>query len=166
MAKLQDGQFIQIKIDGSEIKGGSEESDYKDWLEGFSGAGLQTSAGPDGVYFHETAIDILVTKESNKLYESYLKRGYKNINITIVRRGSDKYGSNYEIQRTEYTNCKFHALHFMTHTTPNNNQQQFMHLTFSCEGTVAFTQNVPNEKEDGLDKVGPVTYSIPEKTLK
>jgi hypothetical protein len=159
MAKLQDCQFIEIKIDGAAVSGSSEEATYKNWMEGFAPAGLSTIAGPDGAFFDVIHSSILVTKESSKLYEKYLKRGYKNIVITIVHRGSDKLDQDYEIQRTVYDNCNFHSLNF------EMRDQFFMDLAFTFEGAVEVTFNVPNASDDGLDKVGPIKYDIPQKKI-
>ncbi|MCG5129778.1 hypothetical protein L2X78_19640 [Enterobacter mori] len=159
MAKLQDCQFIEIKIDGNTVAGSSEEATYKNWMEGFVPAGLTTIAGPDGTHFDTVRGSVLVTKESSELYEKYLKRGYKNIVITIVHRGSDKLNQDYEIQRTVYENCNFTSLSF------EMRDQLFMEFTFNFEESVQVTFNVPNAKDDGLDKVGPIKYSIPQKKI-
>ena len=45
MAKLQDCQFIKVKIDGKELKGASEEDTYKDWMEGYAPVNLQAYSG-------------------------------------------------------------------------------------------------------------------------
>ncbi|WP_237717571.1 MULTISPECIES: hypothetical protein [Enterobacteriaceae] len=42
MAKLQDCQFIEVKIDGKTIAGSSEEKKYSKWMEGYAPAGLNT----------------------------------------------------------------------------------------------------------------------------
>jgi hypothetical protein len=160
MAKLKDCQFIKITIDGKDVGGSSEEATYKGWMEGFSPAGLATYSGSDGTYFTPCSAAIQVTKETSNLYEQYLKRGYKKIVITIVHRGSDKYDKDYEIQRTVYNDCNLSSLSF------DMREQLFMNLSFSYEGMVEVTFNVPNAKETGLDKIGPIKYDIPEKSLK
>lgn len=159
MAKLQDCQFIEIKIDNKIISGSSEERTYKNWMEGYAPAGLATMSGPDGTYFEAIQTSIMVTKETSNLFEQYLKRGYKEIVITIVHRGSDKYDENYEIQRSVYNNCKIQSLRFELR------DKLFMDLSFFYEGTVEVTFNVPNTGETGLDKIGPIKYDIPQKTL-
>ncbi|PIJ48242.1 hypothetical protein BL250_14420 [Erwinia sp. OLTSP20] len=159
MAKLQDCQFIEIKIDGKVVSGSSEETNYKNWMEGYAPAGLATIAGPDGIYFDSVHISILATKQTSELYEKYLNRGYKNITITIVHRGSDKLNQNYEIQRTVYDSCNFQSLNF------EMRDKFFIDLTFTFEESVQVTFNVPNTKDDGLDKVGPTKYSIPQKKI-
>lgn len=160
MAKLNDCQFIKINIDGKDIVGSSVETTYKDWMEGYAPAGLMTFSGPDGTYFEPGNVSILVTKDTAALYEHYLKRGYKKITITIVHRGSDQFDKDYEIQRIAYTDCKFNSLSF------EMRDKLFMSLSFSFEGMVELTFNVPNTQETGLDKIGPIKYDIPEKTLK
>ncbi|WP_312414947.1 hypothetical protein [Pseudescherichia sp.] len=160
MAKLKDCQFIEIKIDNKVISGSSEEKKYSKWMEGYAPAGLNTVAGPDGTYFDAIQMSIMVTKETSSLYEQYLKRGYKEIVITIVHRGSDQYDPDYEIQRTVYNNCKIQSLNF------EMRDKLFMDLSFIFEGMVEVTFNVPNAAETGLDKIGPVKYDIPEKALK
>lgn len=160
MAKLQDCQFIEVKIDGKTVAGSSLEKKYSKWMEGFAPAGLQTFSGPDGIYFESVQMSILVTKETSKLYENYLQRGHKDITITIVHRGSDQFDADYEVQRSVYTNCSLQSLSF------EMRDKMFMNLTFSFEGVVETVLNVANEKEDGLDKIGPIKYSIPEKVLK
>lgn len=160
MAKLNDCQFIKITIDGKDVAGSSVESTYKSWMEGYSPAGLTTYSGADGTYFEMCSASIQVTKESSTLYEHYLKRGYKKISITIVHRGSDHLDKDYEIQRTVYNDCKFNSLSF------DMREKLFMNLTFSCEGMIEVTFNVPNAQDTGLDKIGPIKYDIPEKALK
>lgn len=160
MAKLKDCQFIKITIDGKDIAGSSEEQTYKGWMEGYSPAGLTTYSGPDGTYFESCNASIQVTKETSSLYEQYLKRGYKKITITIVHRGSDQFDKDYEIQRTVYNDCKFSSLSF------DMREKLFMNLSFTYEGMVEVTFNVPDVKETGLDKIGPIKYDIPEKNLK
>ena len=160
MAKLKDCQFIKITIGGKDIAGSSEEQTYKGWMEGYSPAGLTTYSGPDGTYFESCNASIQVTKETSSLYEQYLKRGYKKIAITIVHRGSDQFDKDYEIQRTVYNDCKFSSLSF------DMREKLFMNLSFTYEGMVEVTFNVPDVKETGLDKIGPIKYDIPEKSLK
>jgi len=160
MAKLKDCQFIEIKIDNKVVSGSSEEKKYKNWMEGYSPAGLTTYSGADGTYFESCNVSILVTKETSNLYEQYLKRGYKQIVITIVHRGSDQYDQDYEIQRSVYNDCKFNSLSF------DMREKLFMNLSFSYEGMVEVIFNVPNATETGLDKIGPIKYDIPEKALK
>lgn len=160
MAKLQDCQFIEIKIDNKVISGSSEEKKYSKWMEGYAPVGINTVSGPDGTYFDSVNMSIMVTKETSSLYEQYLKRGYKNIVITIVHRGSDQYDPDYEIQRSVYNNCKIQSLNF------EMRDKLFMDIGFIFEGQIDVTFNVPNATESGLDKVGPIKYDIPEKTLK
>lgn len=160
MAKLQDCQFIEIKIDNKVVSGSSEEKEYSKWMEGYAPAGLNTYSGADGTYFDSLNMSVAVTKDTSNLYEQYLKRGYKNIVITIVHRGSDKLGHNYEIQRTVYSDCKIQCLNFKMH------DQLYMELSFIFEGVIEVIFNVPNAKDDGLEKIGPIKYSIPEKVLK
>lgn len=159
MAKLQDCQFIQINIDGKIIDGSSEEKSYIKWMEGYSPAGLATYAGADGAYFESCYASILVTKETSNLYEQYLKRGYKKIIITIVHRGSDHLDQNYEIQRTVYNDCKINSLNIAMQ------DKLFMNLSFTFEGMVELTLNVPNATDEALDKIGPIKYDIPKKAL-
>ncbi len=160
MAKLQDCQFIEIKIDNKAVNGSSTEAAYKNWMEGFAPMGITTYSGPDGTYFDVTHMSVLVTKESSTLFEQYLKRGYKNITITIVHRGSDEYSANYEIQRVTFTDCKIQSLR------SEMRDKLFMDITFSFEGEIDLTINVPNAAESGLDKIGPIKYDIPTKALK
>ncbi|NTZ52933.1 hypothetical protein [Citrobacter gillenii] len=159
MAKLKDCQFIEIKIDGNTVAGSSEEETYKNWLEGYAPSALATVSGPDSVLFEPMNISILMSKESNKLYEKYLNRGYKDVVITIVHRASDKLNQGYEAQRTVYDNCRFHSLRF------EKREQMFMDVLFTFEESVEVTFNVPNTKDDGLDKVGPIKYNIPAKKI-
>ncbi|EMF07048.1 hypothetical protein [Serratia marcescens] len=159
MAKLQDCQFIEIKIDNKVISGSSEEPNYKNWMEGFVPGGLTTIAGPDGTYFDSVHMSILVTKETNTLFEKYLSRGHKEISITIVHRGSDKYSKDYEIQRTIYSTCNFQSFSF------SMREKLFMDVSFIFEGTIELTLNAPNATETGLDKIGPIKYDIPQKKL-
>ena len=159
MAKLQDCQFIEIKVDNKIIAGSSEEKDYSKWMEGYASAGLTTMSGSDGVYFDSIDMSIIVTKETSNLFEQYLKRGYKEIVITIVHRASDQYDQNYEVQRTVYNNCRIQCLKFELRS------KLFIDLSFVFEGAVEVTFNVPNAAETGLDKIGPIKYDIPKKTL-
>ncbi|MRT15087.1 hypothetical protein GJV07_22670 [Enterobacteriaceae bacterium RIT711] len=159
MSKLKDCQFIEIKIDNKLISGSSEEKDYKQWMEGFVQAGLSTMAGPDGTYFDSVNLSILATKESSSLFENYLQRGYNDISFTIVHRASDKYSKNYEAQRTVYNTCNIQRLDY------EMREHLFINLSFSFEGTLEVTFNVPNDTETGLDKIGPIKYDIPKKEL-
>lgn len=159
MAKLQDCQFIEIKIDGKVVSGSSEEDTYKNWMEGYSLPGLTIISGADGAYFDAIRASILMTKESSQLYEKYLKRGYKNIVISIVHRGSDKLNQSYEVQRIVYEKCKLQSLNIELR------DHLFMDLLFSFEESVEVTFNVPNTKDDALDKIGPIKYSIPRKNI-
>ncbi|WP_336708448.1 MULTISPECIES: hypothetical protein [unclassified Cedecea] len=157
---MQDCQFIEVKIDGKTIAGSSEEKKYSKWMEGYAPAGLNTFSGPDGTYFDSVQMSILVTKETSKIFENYLKRGHKDVTITIVHRGSDKFDADYEIQRAVYSTCTIQSLSF------EMRDQLFINLTFSFEGMVEVVFNVANATESGLDKIGPIKYSIPEKVLK
>lgn len=159
MAKLQDCQFIEFKIKDKAVKGSSEEAKYKGWMEGYSAVGLSTAAGPDGVYFYASNMSIAVTKETSDLYSKYLMRGYSDVTITIVHRGSDKYNTDYEIQRSVYQNCKVQSLNFVMRET------MYMDIDFIFEGSVELTLNVPNADETGLDKIGPIKYDIPQKKI-
>jgi len=160
MSKLNNCQFIEVKIDNKAVAGSSEESAYKNWMEGYASPGLETLSGPDGIFFTDVQTSILVTKETSKLYENYLQRGHKEITITIVHRGSDKYEKNYEIQRTVFNTCNFLGLKFAQH-----DEKLFMVLSFTFEGTVEVTFNVPNADETSLDKIGPIKYDIPQKKI-
>jgi len=160
MAKLQGCQFIEIKIDNKVISGSSEEKKYNKWMEGHASAGINTMSGPDGAYFDSVDMSIMVTKDTSNLFEQYLKRGYKNIVVTVVHRGSDQYDPDYEIQRTVYSNCKLQILNIVMR------EQLFMDMSFTFEGEVNLTFNVPNASQTGLDKIGPIKYDIPEKLLK
>lgn len=159
MAKLQDCQFIEIKIDGKTVAGACEESTYKGWMEGFVPAGLTTYAGPDTTYFDSISGSFLATKESSELFEKYLNRGYNNIIVTIVHRGSDKLKGNYEIQRTVYEDCEFHNLAY------EMRDQLFINFMFIFKKSVEVTFNVPNTNDNALEKIGPTKYLIPEKKL-
>lgn len=161
MAKLRDCQFIEIKIDDNVIKGSSEEEKYKGWMEGYASAGQNSFSGPDGTYFESIQIAILATKETSAFYEYYLKRGYNKIDITVVHRGSDKYDQNYEVQRSTYYSCDIQSLNI-----EKRDEQMFMCVTFSVEKMIEVVFNVPNATGTGLDKIGPIKYSIPEKMLK
>lgn len=160
MAKLADCQFIEIKIDGKVISGSSEEAKYKKWMEGYAANGLRSYSGQDGANFEICNASILVTKETSSLFEWYLKRGYKNIDITIVHRGSDAHDADYEVQRTVYKDCSFLSLNI------EQQDKLFMNLSFAFQGVVEVTFQVPNVTDTGLDKIGPIKYSIPEKSLK
>lgn len=159
MAKLADCQFIQISIDGKPVGGSSEETDYKDWMEGYAPSGLSTYSGLDGTYFDTCQVSIQVTKETSTLYEKYLQRGYKDLSITIVHRSSDHYKTTYDAQRTAYTNCKISSMNF------EKRDHLFMNMAFSVEGTVEVTFLTPNDTETELDKVGPIKYDISKKVL-
>ncbi|EAM2857701.1 hypothetical protein AIR33_23555 [Salmonella enterica] len=164
MPKLQECQFLQIKVDGKEIGGTSEEKNYTGWMEGFAPVGLSAFANTDGAYFDPVDISLIVTKASGSIFEHFLKRGYKNITITVVHRGSDRFDQNYESQRTIYDNCKIYNISFMK--DEGEEGRLFMKLSIIPEGDVEVTFNVPNSKDTALEKIGPVRYSIPEKMLK
>lgn len=160
MAKLKDCQFIEIKIDGNVISGSSEEKKYNKWMEGYASGGISTVSGQDGAYFDHVNMSILMTKDTSSFYEYYLKRGYKEIIITIVHRGSDQFDQDYEVQRTVYTKCKINSLSI------ERRDDLFMNIIFSLEGMIEVVFNVPNANGSGLDKIGPIKYDIPEKALK
>lgn len=159
MSKLENCQFVEIKIDKTAVSGSSEESTYKGWLEAYSPPGLTTIFGKDGVHFDVVRASILMTEGSTELFEKYLKRGYKEIDITIVYRGSDKFDQNYEVLRIVYENCNFHSLNIELR------EHLFMDVMFSFDKSVACTFNVPNNAGDALAKMGPITYSIPQKNI-
>lgn len=161
MPKLQDCQFIQISIDNKELKGSSEEEKYKNWFEGYSPVGLATSSGPDGAYFEYGNFSVVVTKDASNLYEKFLSRGYKQITITIVHRGSNSTDKDYEIQRCVYKGCNFSYLNFVM-----DDNKLFISCSFRFDQSVVVTFNVPNADGTALDKIGPITYDIPQKTLK
>lgn len=161
MAKLQDCQFFKIKIDGKEIKGASEEEAYKGWMEGFTPTGLQAYSGVDGATFDSVSMSWLMTKESSEIYEAYLKRGHKKIDVMIVIRGSDKFGTQYESLRVEYTDCSFQYMSLET-----NEGRLYLNTSITVEGAVQVTMQVPNSTDSGLDKIGPINYNIAAKALK
>lgn len=161
MPKLQDCQFIKIEFDKKAIGGTSEEKDYKGWMEGYSPFGLSAFSSIDGVFFDVNQLTLIVTKDSGTLFEQFLKRGYKDITFTIVHRASDQFDQNYESQRTTHTNCEINSMQFGM-----LEEKTTLLLSFVTKGTVEVLFNVPNAAGDGLEKVGPIKYSIPEKTLK
>ncbi|MFV8761803.1 hypothetical protein ACNSO7_25450 [Yersinia enterocolitica] len=161
MAKLPECQFIKITIDGKEIKGASEEELYKGWMEGFAPTGLQAYSGVDGASFNSVTMSLLITKETSALYETYLKRGHKEIDVTIVVRSSNKFGSQYESIRTEYRDCN---LEYMVVETVDG--RLFLNTSITVDGSVQVTMQVPNSTDTGLDKIGPIIYDIAAKTLK
>ncbi|RDA61900.1 hypothetical protein DVH07_18295 [Hafnia paralvei] len=160
MPKLQECQFIKIEIDGKSVGGTSEEKDYTGWMEGYCPIGLSAFSNVDGIYFDSVQLSLLVTKDTGNFYEQILKRGYKNLTFTIVNRGSDKFDQNYEVQRTVYSDCKIYNMTF-----ERTDEDLFMNLSMVPEGTVEVTFNVPNSKDNGIDKIGPTKYSIHEKKL-
>ncbi|WP_413530698.1 hypothetical protein [Rahnella inusitata] len=159
MSKLKDCQFIKITIDGKDVAGSSEEKKYINWMEGFAPKGITSYAYDDGAGFESVHLSVLATKDTSTLFEKYLQRGYKNINITTVYRGSDKHNKDYEIQRTVFEDCHFLGMGFH-----KGEDGLFIDFTFSFTGSVEVTFNVPNAKATGLDKIGPINYGIPEKT--
>ncbi|MFQ6247188.1 hypothetical protein ACLMPP_22310 [Yersinia enterocolitica] len=161
MAKLSGCQFIKITVDGKEIKGASEEEPYKGWMEGYAPTGLQAYSGVDGASFNSVTMSLLITKEISALYETYLKRGYKQIDVTIVVRNSNKFGSQYESMRMEYSDCN---LEYMVIETVDG--QLFLNTSISVDGSVQVTMQVPNSTDTELDKIGPINYDIAARTLK
>ncbi|WP_096930141.1 hypothetical protein [Escherichia coli] len=161
MAKLQDCQFIKVKIDGKELKGASEEDTYKDWMEGYAPVNLQAYSGIDGATYAPVTLSLLMTKESSEIYETYLERGYKRIDVTIVHRNSDKFGVLYESLNVEYQDCQFQYITF-----ENIDGRLFLCTSVIVEGAVQVTMQVPNSTDTGLDKVGPIKYDIAAKALK
>ncbi|MBW5823000.1 type VI secretion system tube protein Hcp [Yersinia enterocolitica] len=161
MAKLPECQFIKITVDGKEIKGASEEEPYKGWMEGFAPTGLQAYSGVDGASFNPLTISLLMTKESSVLYETYLKRGHKTIDVTIVVRSSDKFGSQYESLKVEYKDC-----HFQYMVIETVDGRLFLNTSITVEGSVQVTMQVPNNTDSALDKIGPINYDIAAKALK
>ena len=161
MAKLQDCQFIKVKIDGKELKGASEEDTYKDWMEGYAPVNLQAYSGIDGATYAPVTLSLLMTKESSEIYETYLKRGYKRIDVTIVHRNSDKFGVLYESLNVEYQDRQFQYITF-----ESIDGRLFLCTSVIVEGAVQVTMQVPNSTDTGLDKVGPIKYDIAAKALK
>ena len=53
-------------------------------MEGYAPINLQAYSGIDGATYAPVTLSLLMTKESSEIYESYLKRGYKRIDVTIV----------------------------------------------------------------------------------
>ena len=152
MAKLEECQFIQIKIDGKALTGTSEESEYQGWMEGYASGGLQAYSGTDGVVFDAINVSLLMTPGCGSLLEAYLRRGYKNIDCTVVTRSSDKFGGTYESLKIEYTDTEFEG-------------RLFLCTSVIVRGTVRVTMQVPNDKDTGLEKVGPICYDIAAKKL-
>lgn len=152
---------FKFTVDGKEIKGASEEESYKEWMEGFAPASLQAYSGIDGATFAPVTISLLMTKESSLLYETYLKRGHKKINVTIVVRNSDKFGSLYESFKVEYEDCQFQYM-----TVESIEGRLFLCTSVIVDGSVQVTMQVPNNTDTGLDKIGPVKYDIAAKVLK
>lgn len=160
MAKLQNCQFIEVKIDNKVVAGTSEESTYKDWMEGYVQSGLASISDCGGIYFSPVPVSALISKQSGELYAKYLSRGYKNVTITVAHRGSDKLSQDYEIQRTVYEDCNFHSM-----VMEVRNESAFLDFVFSPRESVEVTFNVPNTKGDGLEKVGPTKFNIPQKKI-
>jgi hypothetical protein len=159
MPKLTDCQFIQISIDDKILEGASEEAKYSKWMEGYASPGMNTLSYPDGVSFDPVRMSVLVTKDSSALLTKFLQRGYKKIKITVVHRGTNKFDADYEMQRTVYSDCKIMSLNV------EYRDKMFMDVVFVFEDTIETTLNVPNAADDGLDKIGPISYSIPKKKL-
>lgn len=171
MSKTQDCQFIQIKVDGKPIEGASVEKNYKGWMEGYAPTGLSSVAGPDGAYFDPVNLFIFVTPKTGMLYEQYLKRGHKKIEITIVHRGSDQYSADYEIQKTVYQGCIINRIFLGMYGENGMYSENIgetklcMDVSFRFTESVEVTFNVPNSNGDALEQVGPIKYLIPEKSL-
>lgn len=167
MSKLPDCQFIEIKIDNKVLAGSSEVSKYKEWMEGYASQWLVSYSGVDGAFFSDIHLSILVTKGNYSIFEEYLKRGSKEITITVVHRGSDEHEGDYEIQRTIYQKCNIKNFSFdiKSHKQSGNGVMLFMDLFFSFSDTIEVTFNVPNADASGLEKIGPIKYSIPLKDI-
>lgn len=159
MSKLNDCQFIKITIDGKDMAGSCEEKKYLNWMEGYAPKGITSYAYKEGPGFEQVHVSILATKDTGTLFEKYLQRGYKNINIITVHRGSDQFNKDYEIQRTVFEDCKFLGMGFR-----NSDDGLFIEFNFGFTGSVEVTFNVPNAKANGLDKIGPINYGLPEST--
>lgn len=157
MSKLKECQFIKITIDGKDVAGSSEEKKYLNWMEGYAPTGITSYAYKEGPGFESVHVSVLATKDTSTLFEKYLQRGYKNINITTVYRGSDKHNKDYEIQRTVFEDCHFHGMGFR-----KGDEGLFIDFNFAFTGSVEVTFNVPNAKANGLDKIGPINYGLPE----
>jgi hypothetical protein len=160
MAKLQDCQFFEIKIDGKILAGLSEEEKYKGWIEGFMAPGLQSISGPDGIYFDPIRLTLTMCDGTRELYEKFVKRGYQDLTITVVHRGSSQLNGDYEIQRTVFSDCKFQSFDFEP-----RDQNMFANVSLTFVGGVELTFNIPNAQGKGIDKIGPIKYNIPQKKL-
>lgn len=156
MAKLTNCQFIKINMNGKDLTGSCEEKNYLKWMEGYSERGLSSYNQHDGPAFDSNLIKIQMTQESSSLYENYLQRGYKKINITVVHRESNEFAGEYESQRVVYEDCVIHALN-IRHA---EDYSMFMDLSFHCKGSVEATFNVANAEDTGMSKVGPVKFDL------
>lgn len=160
MAMLENAIFAQMKFGEKVLKGNAMEALFKGWMECNSSMAVLSQASDDGVYFGPNFMRLVVTKETSEIYQEYFARGYKKLIITLVHRGTDTKAKDYEMQRVVFDDCVFDSLDFEA-----NEGILFMNFQFRVKGTVELTINVPNEKNDGLDKIGPIKYSIPEKKL-
>ncbi|MFX2610777.1 hypothetical protein [Enterobacter mori] len=152
--KVQDCQFIEIKIDNKAIEGASEEPKYNKWIEGRVQGGIDVVSGPQGAYFSPVNISAPMTQDMLSLYEKFITRGYKTIQVTVVHRASDQYNPDYESQRYVYENCKMNAL------SVEPGEQTLMHMSFTFEGSVEMTYMLPNGKGTDLVKAGPTKFSV------
>lgn len=160
MAKLPECQFIEITENGNKIEGTSTEKNYDKWVEGYSPLSLSIVSGSDGPYFNSVQLSFLFSDGIKTLYENYLKQGHKDLTITIVHRGSDKNGNNYDILKVTYADCRIGLMKY-----EQRDSLLFMSIIIDCKGTVELTTNVPNAKTDALDKIGPIKYDIAQKTI-
>ncbi|WP_336844951.1 hypothetical protein [Providencia rettgeri] len=159
MLKLESTQFIQIKIDNKAISGTCKEKDYLNWIEGNVSSSFSSALGHDGAEFDSIHMMLRVSSDTKDLFEKYLLRGEKGIDITIVHRGSDKIKQSYEVQKTECKDCRIDYLNFEI------TEYLVMNIIFKCMKTIGVTFLVENSAGTGHDKIGPITYDMQQKTL-
>ncbi len=156
MAKNNENLFVQLTVDGKNLEGGSLETGYERWFETSEWSGLQMYSGDEGPVFDTNYLSLTVSKGIGSFIECFYKRGYNELKVTVVRRSSNEFSESCETLKVVYSWVE------IKHISLNDNN---FHFAFDPRDTIEVTMNVINDKNEGIEKVGPITYSIPKKKI-
>lgn len=164
MATLDNSQFFKISADGKEIKGYSEDEDYKDYIEGYSLGEVVANKTTSGHYFNGISARVLVkNSEVASLYGKYLDKNNHMFEVTIVHR--TKFSNKpFEHKKCIYGNCTIQSLAIVA----MEDGQTYYDIYFTFENvSVEFT--IPKSDSSGklsMAKNGPFAYDAAKQVLK